>query len=47
MTHAAEYRLIAHSVAEQRASWWNGQQARLTIPVFLQEDIPHERTRDC
>lgn len=45
MTHAREFRLINAAVAEHRAHWWDGQQARLTIPHFLQEDRPHERTR--
>ena len=45
MTHAAEYRLIAHAVAEQRSHWWDGSQSRLTVPVYLQEDHPHERAR--
>lgn len=45
MSHAAEYRLIHHAVAEQRAHWWDGQQARRTVPTFLQEDHPHECTR--
>lgn len=44
MTHACEYRLINAAVADQRAQWWNGSQARPTVPTFLQEDIPNERT---
>jgi hypothetical protein len=46
MTRAAEYRLIAHAVAEQRSLWWNGQQARATVPTFLQEEPSHERPRN-
>ena len=47
VSHAREYRLINRAAADHRACWWNGSEARLTIPVFLQEDIPNERTRDC
>lgn len=45
MNHARTYRLINRAAANHRACWWNGQQARLTIPHFLKEDIPNERTR--
>ena len=45
MTHARTFRLINAAVADQRSRWWNGSQARLTVPHFLQEDHPHECTR--
>lgn len=45
MSHAREYRLINAALAEQRSHWWDGTQARLTVPTFIQEDHPHERTR--
>lgn len=45
MSRAAEYRLMNHAVAEHRSHWWDGTQARLTVPTTLQEDHPHERAR--
>jgi hypothetical protein len=47
MSHAREYRLMNHAVAEQRSHWWNGDQARLTVPTFLQEEPSHERSPAC
>lgn len=44
MTHAREFRLTNAAFTEQRSHWWDGSQARLTIPAYLQEDHPHECT---
>ena len=46
MTHSRTFRLINAAVAEQRARWWSGHQARATVPTYLQEDHPDECTRD-
>jgi hypothetical protein len=43
MSHAREYRLMNHALAEQRSHWWDGHQARLTVPTTLQEEPSHER----
>lgn len=43
MTRAADFRLINYACAEHRSRWWDGSQARLTVPVFLQEEPRNER----
>ena len=43
--HARDFRLINAAVAEQRSQWWNGHQARATVPTYLQEEPSHECTR--
>lgn len=43
MTQAQTFRLINRAVAEQRSCWWDGHQARATVPTYLQEDTPDER----
>ncbi len=47
MTHARTFRLINAAIADQRSRWWNGSQARATVPTYLQEEPSHERTCDC
>lgn len=43
MTRAADFRLINHACAEHRSRWWDGSQARLTVPTFLQENPASNR----
>lgn len=45
MSHTRTFRLMDHAIADQRSRWWNGEQARLTVPTFLQEEPSHERNR--
>ena len=45
MSHAQDFRLINTAVAEHRSHWWDGSQARRTVPTFLQEEPSHERHR--
>lgn len=45
MNHARRFRLINAAVTSQRSIWWNGEQARATVPTFLQEEPSHERNR--
>ena len=45
MSAARTFRLINRAAADHRACWWNGHQARATVPTYLQEELSHERTR--
>jgi hypothetical protein len=47
MSHAREFRLINAASAEQRAQWWDGSQARSTVPTFLKEERENLRPNEC